>query len=244
MIDRALPVPLYHQVKGILIRKIKTGELKPEDRLPSEDELAEHHGVSKATIRQALAELAIEGLVRREQGRGTFVSGAKVNVGPRELTSFTQEMRKRHKHPSSRILESEVIEAQGEVAEKLGLKEGAPVFCLKRLRLADDRPMGIQTAYVPLALAPGLEDFPEGASLYEFLQGRHKLVPARAKEIHRAVALDPADAALLGAAEGTPGLAAERITYLESGRPFELVHSVMRGDLYEIMLDLVTPPVR
>jgi len=242
IVDRALRVPLYHQFKTILLRRIKQGELKPEDRLPSEDELAEHYGVSKATIRQALNELAIEGFIRREQGRGTFVSGAKVKVGPRELTSFTEEMRKRQTKPTSKVLAREVIEAEGEVAEKLGVEEGAQLFCLKRLRLADDRPMGIQTAYVPLDLAPRLADeFPEGASLYEFLRSTCRLIPARARETHRAVSLDSADAALLGVEEGSPALGAERITYLESGRPFELVHSVMRGDRYEITLDLVNP---
>jgi len=240
MIDRALPVPLYHQFKTILLDKIKRGSLKPDDQLPSENELAEHYGVSKATIRQALNDLVIAGFVRREQGRGTFVSGATVNVGPRELTSFTQEMRARHTKPTSRVLEREVIDAHGEVAEKLNVEEGVQVFCLKRLRLADDHPMGIQTAYVPLDLAPSLADeFVEGTSLYEFLHSRHKLIPARAREIHRAVNLDAADAALLQVPEGSPALAAERITYLESGRPFELVQSVMRGDRYEIMLDLV-----
>lgn len=245
MIDRALPIPLYHQFKTILLGRIKRGELRPEDRLPSEEELADHYGVSKATIRQALSELAIAGFVRREQGRGTFVSGEIVNVGPRELTSFTHEMRKRDKKPTSLVLVREVLGAQGEVAEKLAVPEGAEVCCLKRLRLADDHPMGIQTAYVPVDLAPRLiDEFVEGSSLYQFLESRHKLIPARAREIHRAVSLDASDAALLQVAEGTPALAAERITYLESGRPFELVHSVMCGDRYEITLDLVNPANR
>lgn len=245
MIDRAHPIPLYHQLKTIILRQIKQGALKADDRLPAEIDLAQKYGVSKATVRQALGELEIEGLVRRIQGRGTFISEAKVEQGPRELTSFTQEMRKREMRPASRVLLHEVMEAQGDVAEKLKVAEGSRVFCLKRLRLADDHPMGVQAAYVPLDLAPDLpaQNF-ENASLYEFLKNRYGLVPVRAREIHVAVTLDPADAALLKVPEGSPALAAERVTYLESGRPMELVHSLMRGDRYEIMLDLVHSPSR
>jgi GntR family transcriptional regulator len=245
VISRALPIPLYYQLKDLIEAQIRCGELRPGDRLPAEDELATYYRISKATVRQALADLAVAGLVRREQGRGTFVAAPKVDLGPRELTSFTHEMRKRDRHSVSRVLLHELIGAQSEVAVKLEVAEGARVCRLKRLRIAGAQPMGIQTAYIPLDVAPGVmeADFAR-LSLYEFLRERHGVIPARARETHNAVSLDPTAAALLQVPAGSPALASERITYLESSRPFELVHSVMRGDLYEIMLDLVNPSVR
>jgi GntR family transcriptional regulator len=239
MLRKDLPIPLYHQLHTDLLNRIRSGELKPRGRLASEEDLAASYGVSKITVRHALRELAQAGYVRREQGRGTFVTMPKVEQGPRELTSFTEEMRRRGRLASSRVLSQGVIPAEGEAAEKLGISEGAPVFRLRRLRLADGQPMGVQTALVPLDLAPGLaqEQF-EAASLYETLRRNYGLCPARAKETHSAVACDRETAMVLGVAEGSPVLAAERITLLRDGRPFELAESLMNGDRYSVVLDL------
>jgi len=236
------PVPLYHQLKEVILYRMRSGEWRPNARLPAEDELAQQYLVSKATVRQALSELAQKGYVRRVQGRGTFVTEPKVQHGPRELTSFTQETHKRGARPSSRVLIQDVVAADGAIAAALRLIEGSRVFRLKRLRYADGEPMGLQTAYLPLDLVPDIvgEDF-AAVSLYELLGRKYGLAPARAEETHFVVALGGDDAALLGAAQGSPGLAAERVTFLASQRPLELVRSVMRGDRYKIVLQLVSP---
>jgi GntR family transcriptional regulator len=238
-LSKDLPIPLYHQLKTLLLEQISAGRIKPGDRLPAEDELAATYSVSKATVRQALNELSVAGVLRREQGRGTFVAEPKLAQGPRELTSFTDEMRGRGFHPMSQLLKQDIIKAEAEVAEKLRLEEGSPVLRLKRLRLADGEPMGIQTAHLSLALAPQLaeEDF-TGASLYEVLERKYRLSPARAQETYFAVLLDRAEAKLLKAAAASPALSAERVAYLASGQPLELTYSIMRGDRYEVVLDL------
>lgn len=240
-LNRTLYVPLYHQLKEILLQEIHSGNLKPGDRLPSEDQVASAYGVSIITVRRTLTDLATAGYLRRERGRGTFISKPPVAQGPRELTSFTHEMSKRGLHSSSRVLEQKVIPADAEIAHQLLLAEGDEVFVLRRLRLADEEPMGIQTAHIPLALAPGLvhENFAP-ASLYETLQKKFRIFPSHAREIHSAVFIDDEDAAILGLPEGSLGLAARRLTYLGDGRPFEFVTSIMRGDRYEIVLDLVS----
>ncbi len=239
-LDRETYVPLYHQLKQILLDEIRSGKLKPNDKLPSEDEVAAAYGVSTITVRRTLTDLATSGFVRRERGRGTFILRPPIEQGPRELTSFSQEMEGRGLRSSSAVLVRQVIEADGEVAEQLRLSEGAEVFFLRRLRLADGEPMGIQTAHLPLALAPGLitEDLGSG-SLYETLRTKFGLVPAQAREIHSAVLIEKDDADLLGLPEGSVGMAAKRLTFLSDGRPFEFVNSVMRGDRYQIILDLV-----
>ncbi len=238
-LSKDLPIPLYHQLKTLLLEQIRAGAMKPNDRLPAEDELAATHGVSKATVRQALNELAVAGVLRREQGRGTFVAEPKLAQGPREMTSFTDEMRSRGFHPTSKVLKQDVTKAEAGVAEKLQITEGSQVMRLKRLRLADDEPMGIQTAYISLALAPQLaeEDFTD-VSLYEVLDRKYGLWPARAKETYVATLLDRAEAKLLKVAAATPALSAERVSYLTSGQPLEVTYSIMRGDRYQIVLDL------
>jgi len=240
-LDKRSPTPLYHQLKNVILSAIQSGRWKADDQLPTESELAEMYGVSKITVREALRELAQMRYVRREQGRGTFVARTQLEQGPRELTSFTEEMRRRGYRSSSRVLARDVIPATAPVAERLELAEGDPVFRLRRLRIANDQPMGIQTAYLPLRLTPGVErrNF-ESRSLYEILRKDYNLVPARAKETHTAIAADSQTAALLGIPKRSPAMAVERVSYLASGHPLELVESVMRGDQYQIVLELVS----
>jgi GntR family transcriptional regulator len=239
-LNKDLPIPLYHQAKLALRNAIEAGEWESGAQLPNEDKLAESFGVSKVTVRQALQELASLGYVRREQGRGTFVSRPKFDHGPRELTSFSEEMQRHDLKASSRVIEAVLTEAGDRVGETLQIAAAEPVFLLKRLRLADAEPMGIQTAYIPAVQVPGIldEDF-GNASLYEVLRTRYGLAPARARETYSAVPVEPESAELLEIAPGTPVLAVERVTYLPGGKPLEFVESIMRSDRYSITLELV-----
>lgn len=238
-LNKELPMPLYHQLKCALISAIESGEWQSNQQLPNEGQLAENFGVSKITVRQALRELADLGYIRREQGRGTFISKCKLDQGPRELTSFSEEMRRHQLNASSRVIEHYEIEASARVAEALHLRPGERVFVLTRLRLAEGEPMGIQTAHLPVAMTPGLVGADlEHSSLYEVLRTRYGLQPAEARETYHAVPAETAPAALLGIAVGSPVFSVERVTYLPDGKPFEYVKSIMRGDRYSIILQL------
>jgi len=237
-------IPLYHQVKCILIEAIEAGQWQLGQQLPTESRFMEDFGVSKITIRQALQGLADLGYVRREQGRGTFVAKARFDQGPRELTSFSEEMRRHRLQASSRVLERYIGGAESKVAEALELRSGEPVFILKRLRMADGEPIGTQTAHIPSALTPGIEDEDfEHVSLYKVLRDRYGLQPAKARETHCAALAEPAAAELLAIPAGAPVLAAERVTFLPGDKPLEFVKSVMRGDRYSIVLALIADRV-
>ena len=232
-------MPLYHQLKASILRDIDAGRWRPGEQLPTEDALMARFSVSKITVRQALRDLAQLGYIRREQGRGTFVQGPPLEEGPRELKSFTAEMRSHRLRASSRVLEQGLVPAPAEIADRLAIAADAPVFRLYRLRLADAEPMGVQTAYVPTVLAPDIDRISfADASLYEVLATRYSLYPASARETHQAVSVPDEVASLLRAPAGSPALMAERLTTLADGRPLEYVHSIMRGDRYKIVLDL------
>jgi GntR family transcriptional regulator len=237
-LDKNLPVPLYHQLQTLLKTEIESGKWRPDEQLPSETKLAEMYQVSKITLRQALEKLAELGYIRRVHGRGTFVERRKFDEGPRELTSFTEEMRKHDLDATSRVLSQRVVEADARVSDVLGLPAKSRVFVLKRVRLAAGEPMSIQTAHIPAAFVPGLE-VTSMVSLYDVLQREYHLYAARARETYFAAAADASAASLLGIPAGAPVFSVERVTLLPNEKPFEFVQSVVRGDRYSIVLDLV-----
>ncbi|MEO8594709.1 MAG: GntR family transcriptional regulator [Candidatus Solibacter sp.] len=239
-LDKDLPIPLYHQLQNILKAEIESRKWQADEQLPNETKIAERFGVSKITVRQALQNLAELGYIRREHGRGTFVSRRKFDDGPRELTSFTEEMRRHDLTSSSRILRQGVSVADALVADTLQVPAGSPVFVLKRVRIAGSESMSLQTAHIPAAFVPAIK-MTDTASLYEVLQKQYHLYPARARETYFAAASDAEAAELLGIPEGSPVFAVERVTLLPNERPFEFVRSVVRGDRYTIVLDLVKP---
>jgi GntR family transcriptional regulator len=237
-LDKDLPVPLYHQLQSVLRAEIESGRWPPGGQIPTETQLAQDFRVSKITVRQAIQNLVDLGYVHREHGRGTFVAQRKFDVGPRALTSFSEEMKVHRLAAASRILGQKVVKAEGRMAEALDLPLHAPVVVLKRLRMADGQPLTIQIAHIPAALAPGFE-IDEGASLYEMLQTRYHLYAARARETYVVACANQPVSRLLGIRAGAPVFQVERITFLSNDKPFEFVQSIIRGDRYSIVLDLV-----
>lgn len=242
-LNRDLPIPLYHQLKTLILQEIEAGTWKPDQQLPTEEQLSSRFRVSKITVRQALRELSNLGWVRREQGRGTFVQKPALEEGPRKLTSFTAEMHEHGLVATSQVLDTAVIAAPPDVAAKLGIMTTDPVFRLHRLRLADGIPLGVQTAYLSMAMVPGIDEVQfTDLSLYGLLESRYDLHPAAAKETLIAVVVNNEEANLLRVPPGSPALAAERITFLPQGQPLEYAQSIMRGDRYKVVLDLTKLP--
>lgn len=237
-VSRNSQVPLYHQVANDLRARIASGTYLPGRRIPAEQELIEAYWVSRITVRQALAVLTQEGLITRQRGKGSFVRTRAITAGPRDLTSFTQEMRIRGLNPSSRVLDVGVVPADGRVSEHLEVASADAVLRLKRLRLGDGEPIGIQIAHVPAALFPGLESVDFGrASLYEELERRSGVPIEEAEETYVAGCVDEESAPLLGVPCGAPALMVERVSR-SGGRPVEYTLSIMRSDRYRVQMRL------
>ena len=136
------PLPRYYQLKEIMRERIRLGEWKPGDLIPSERELGETYGISRMTARQAITDLVNEGLFYREQGKGTFVSQHKITQQLIQLTGFTEDIRARGQRPGTKVLSAEMFPADEATAERLRISQGMLIFRLRRLRLADDEPLG------------------------------------------------------------------------------------------------------
>lgn len=149
-------VALWRQIAGRLQQDIAGGTLLPGARLPTEAELSQQFGVNRHTVRRALEELSREGLVRVEQGRGSFVAEDVLDYTVEPRTRFTEWIRKHNMEPSGRILQLKETVADAQVAGALGLRTGARVLMLERLGLADDRPVSLGRHYFPATRFRGL----------------------------------------------------------------------------------------
>lgn len=225
----------YLQLKEDLIAEIMRGAYKPHDRLPSQRELGEEYGLSHMTVRRAINELISEGVIYARQGKGLFVAEPKQEAELGPLYSFTEDMALRGMKASSRVLEAGIVSASTMLAHTLQVVIGAPLVLLERLRLADNEPMAIQTAYLPQALCPGLlEHDLDNGSLYQLLRGHYHLNLADSQTAAGADLASEKEAELLRLTLPAALLVTEQITYLDSGKPIEFVRSVYRGDRYRL----------
>lgn len=234
MRPRARRQPLYDQLVDILTEKIEQ-EYRPGDLMPSERELSERYGLSRTTVRLALQELERLGMVVRQHGRGTFVadrSAQATNLS--QQYSFTDQMRSMGRVPGTTILEFSEIDADKQLAERMGVRLGDRLFKLKRLRTADGTPMMVERSYLPVRKfltlkRPLLDSLP----LYEIVETvYHEKIRVAEEEFFASVARS-AEAHLLGIAEGDPVLDLVRTTYNTSNEIIEYTLSVARADQFK-----------
>jgi GntR family transcriptional regulator len=244
--DRHLAVPLYVQLREALRTQIEEQGLRPGDRLPTETELEERYGVSRSTIRQAVGELETEGLLRRVQGKGTFVTAPKIQHLP-VLTSFSELLRSQGHHPSHRLLRSTIVAAGPQIAHDLELAEDLPGRHLERLLVADDQPVGVSRTWLPLAVL-GDHDrhidrgVHEGGSLYQLLaDSSPTLVPHRGTETIQPTLAGSEESRLLGCDPGTPLLEIRRCTWTATDLPLERTQLVFVPGRYEYRVELRRP---
>ncbi|HLF69076.1 MAG TPA: GntR family transcriptional regulator [Gaiellaceae bacterium] len=245
-LDRGAPLPLWAQLKDALLREIREGGLQPGDRFPSEAVLRERYQISRATVRQALAELEAGGVIRKVQGLGSFVARPKIRHVPL-LTSFSELASSQGFVPSHRVLSSSLEEVPAGAAEELGLAEGTRCRLLRRLFLADGSPVGLAETWLPVSALRGHDDLLESdrldeGSMYEVLQSPPiGLALDHAVETISPDVADFASAELLGCEAGTPVLLIRRVTFTPNGQSVESTRLVFVGDRYEYRVELQRP---
>jgi len=149
-------VALWRQIVSRLQQDIADGSYPPGGRLPTEAELSARFAVNRHTVRRALEELSRNGLVRVEQGRGSFVAEDVLDYAVEPRTRFAEWIRKHNKEPSGKILQLREVAADSAVAAGLGIRPSGRVILLERLGFADDRPVSLTRHYFPATRLRGL----------------------------------------------------------------------------------------
>lgn len=230
-IDKNTPVPMYYQLKKIILDMIKDGTLKPGDMIPTEMELSDILGISRTTTRQAILELVMEGQLYRIKSKGTFVAEKRV------IQDFTNVIRASHNllqaqnvRTTTKVLELGVEKAGGLVSKMLQIDEGDEVIHLCRLRFVNDEPNVLADAYLPMSCKGMLDMDMNKTGLYEFLDMKKETMPANAVRELEAISADEEEAKMLDIKAGDPIQLTTSVTYTKSGSPIEYSIAKFRGD--------------
>jgi GntR family transcriptional regulator len=231
--------PLYQIVAGSISAQIDSGQLEPNQRLPSESELCQNYSVGRNTVRRAISELVNAGILRTVPGVGTFVVDTRLDKTAEYLFGFSQEMQFIGKRVTSRVLEASLIPADPFLSRRLQIQLGAEVVFLNRVRLMDDEPTAIERSYLPHELCPGILKYDFSAnSLYETLSTVYDKRPDHAEQVIEANLATPEVSGLLGLTPPAVVFVFRRETRMASGQVVEYVDSELRADRFRFYTNL------
>ncbi|MGF1500057.1 MAG: phosphonate metabolism transcriptional regulator PhnF [Elainellaceae cyanobacterium] len=234
---------IYAQIAEELRRDICQGAYHPGDKLPTEMQLSERFGVNRHTLRQAIALLKSEGLVRVEQGRGTFVASTPIQYAIGKRVRYNEALKAQGKSSLFHFTQAIEVSASPSVAKALNIQQGQPVALLERLALANQEPISVGTSYFPLwrfpdFLAPDrIEALRSLGSISKFLQQTYSCDHIRWRTAVSARLVKPADARLLGLPLNQAILLAESFNVDQHGSLIEYGLTRFRGDRMELVFE-------
>ncbi|WP_053958218.1 GntR family transcriptional regulator [Sulfobacillus thermosulfidooxidans] len=232
-------IPYYYQIKEDIIQHIAQGHWSAGDQLPSEPELAHQYQVSRATIRQALAELAQEGYLIREKGRGTFVSHPIIVDNAQVFTTFedaalSQIVNQTH------LVQMDVLVPPAKVAHELDLSPADRVYEITTVRGTQDEKLAVRTSLIPEKFAPDLmrqlTRSHYNADVYHILQEQYGLVLTGAEQIFQSIAATTKEAKLLGIRRGVPLMLWQGLIYATGPTKLARVRTIFRGDRFSFTI--------
>jgi len=241
IVDATNPIPKYLQISAWLRELIQNGRYQPGEKLPSEVALSQVCGVNRNTLRQAIAELAAVGLLRKEKGTGTFVA-ARAPVELRHklerILSFTDLMRDSGVEEKTKILSKRIETAGEHIAKALFLGPSNKVIVVRRVRAGDGIPLIYEESYLPRDIFDGIQEMNLIGSMYKIMTDHFKVTLARSKQTISGVNLDQRIASILELPRNSAGIFIESLTFDENSIPIELLYSYHRGDKYKLEIEL------
>jgi GntR family transcriptional regulator len=226
------------QIAETLLDRIETGDLRPGDRLPSERDLSEQLGVNRTTLRQGLQILELRGLVRREQGNGTFIARPRLDREAAEIFRFTKGIARRGLTPGAKLVSLEQRLVESSMARELSVPLSSRAYFLMRLRTINQEPVMLERYLIPVQRAPKLEEHDlEARSVFEILESEYGLTIHRARQTLEPVIATDFEAEVLQVEPGSPLMMERRLSFNEAGEPLESGKDLYRGDRFRFVTE-------
>lgn len=240
--------PLYEKIRRALIVGIDSGVWSIGTQFPTEEQIQRQYSASRGTVRRALHDLEMQGYIDRKSGKGTFVarSGSRISKLIGRIASFTQQMNDVGLVAGATILANELISAataDGRVIEAFRVPSEAQIVHIQRLRTANQDPVAIQSVYLLPDQCPDISSY-DVHSLFSLYAEKYGRSMASGDEILRVSSSPPSIAGLLQIPDGAPIVIRDRITYDQDGFPFEVLHSIDRGDRWAYQYTIVDDQTR
>jgi GntR family transcriptional regulator len=226
------PTPLYARLEMQIADGIADGQFPVGSRLPAEDDLVERFQVSRTTVRKAIQNLALRGLVEIRRGTGTFVTMPRITQELTELTGFVEDMQALGHSPTARLIGRTIVAAGEDVARQLALPTGTRVMRIRRVRLANGAPMSLDETYLPLEIGEKIATHDlEAEPIFALLEQRYGIPLIEAEYRLEAASAGDDVAAALDVAAGSPIFLIERTSYTAGDVPIDYEKLHYRGDL-------------
>ncbi len=237
-LDRGAGIAIWRQIMEWLKAEIASGAFEKGSRLPPESEIAARFGVNRHTVRRAIAALTAEGVLRADQGRGTFVAAAPISYPITSRTRFSEIVSGQDKAPSGRLIGSGIEEADALLANWLKVPIGTLLIRIETLRVADGIPVMIGTSWLEQSRFPNLvADYAESGSVTRAL-AKAGVADYRRKESRvTAELVDPQDVAVLGVDSGQPVLVVESLNLDAEGKPMQYTRTRMAADRIQLVVE-------
>lgn len=227
-------IPLYLQLMEKLEQHIKDGTYKV--KIPSEREIMDEFYVSRSTVRQAVGELVNNGILVKKPGKGTFIAIKPIDDWLGNLSSTTETIERMGMNAGVKLLESKIIDLTPELQLKTGLLQ---TFHFKRLRYANQIPVGIENHYYPISLGKKISTYDlNKETLYDLLETQLGIPTFEAEQVIRAGNPTTSDADLLGIDSNEPVLFTDRKIVDMDQQFVEFEQAIYRGDMYSFKIKL------
>lgn len=234
MLDVNNPIPLHVQLRSYLEREIRNGSYK--DKIPSERELMDHFTISRSTVREAISALVRDGVLEKKHGRGTFIANKPVQEWLGYLKSYNETVKDMGMEPSSRLLYQAKLTSPERIAQLLDQRE---FYLIKRLRLANDKPVAIKKHYYPLEIGLRLAEYDlNTAVLYDLLQQNMGLQFCEAEQSITTRLATEEDSEHLDIPVNSSLLVKEQVIHDASGNVIEYSKSIFRPDMYSFNIKM------
>jgi DNA-binding GntR family transcriptional regulator len=227
--------PIHEQLEELIIERIRKGELKPNDRIESENSLARVYGISRSTVRSVYDRLVLKNILSRRAGKGTFVAIPEMDADVSLLVGFSKTMQKRGVHLTTKILSRQVAMGSREVLQKLGLSKKDKIIEIRRIRCLEEKPFVLHVAYLPLeGCQPVLKADLENIGLTSYIEDVLGLEIRKAKQTILANAAEKKVAESLRIDAGTPVLVVKGVSYQLNDIPIRYSISTYRSDIAQL----------